>query len=63
MGAAVEVEAVAVVVAPVAVALGPICDDPICARFAASRASVLLGDSSPAVVSASTSFAGVFFLS
>ena len=41
-------------------ALKLICEDPIWDLFVASRASVLLGDSKPAVVSASTAFAGDF---
>ncbi len=49
--------------APVVAVLGLICEDPICERLAASRGSVLLGDSSPTVVNASTSFTGVFLRS
>ena len=58
-GVVVVVVVGSIVVEPVA-ALRPICEDPIWDLFAASRASVLLGDSKTAVVSASTAFAGDF---
>ncbi len=58
-GVVVVVVVGSIVVEPFA-ALRPICEDPIWDLFAASHASVLLGDSKPAVVSASTAFAGDF---